>query len=90
MLSLLDKKDSTSSSKTSHTSREELPARVTLSCPEKGEHGKKLVFLPKSLEELLRIGAEKFDFSPTKILSKERAEIEDIYVIRDGDLLILE
>ncbi|KAG4933998.1 hypothetical protein JHK87_048000 [Glycine soja] len=85
-----DKKDSTSSSKTSHTSREELPARVTLSCPEKGEHGKKLVFLPKSLEELLRIGAEKFDFSPTKILSKERAEIEDIYVIRDGDLLILE
>ncbi|KAG5098481.1 hypothetical protein JHK82_048335 [Glycine max] len=84
-----DKKDSTSSSKTSHTSREELPARVTLSCPEKGEHGKKLVFLPKSLEELLRIGAEKFDFSPTKILSKERAEIEDIYVIRDGDLLIL-
>lgn len=89
MISFLDKKDSTTASQSSHISREELLARVTLSCPKKGEHAKKLIFLPKSLEELLHIGAEKFDYSATRILSKEGAEIEDIYVIRDGDLLIL-
>ncbi|TKY58162.1 Potassium channel AKT1 [Spatholobus suberectus] len=84
-----DKRDSTTASQSSHTSREELPARVMLSCPEKGERAKKLIFLPNSFEELLRIGAEKFDFSPTKILTKEGAEVDDIYVIRDGDLLVL-
>ncbi|CAL0323168.1 unnamed protein product [Lupinus luteus] len=67
----------------------ELRSRVTLSCPEKGEKAKKLVFLPKTLKELLDIGAKKFDFSPTKILNKEGAEIEDIKLIRDGDHLIL-
>lgn len=67
----------------------QLPARVTVSCPENGEHAKKLVFLPKSLQELLDIGANKFDFSPTKIFNEEGAEIEDINLIRDGDLLIL-
>ncbi|GAU41994.1 hypothetical protein TSUD_307000 [Trifolium subterraneum] len=66
----------------------ELLARVTLSCPEIGEHGK-LIFLPKSLEELLDIGAKMFDFSPTKILTKEGAEIDDIDLIRDGDHLII-
>ncbi|XP_061346258.1 potassium channel AKT1-like isoform X1 [Gastrolobium bilobum] len=64
-------------------------ARVTLSCPEKGEHATKLVLLPKSLEELLDIGAKKFDFSPTKILTKEGAEVDDIRLIRDGDHLII-
>ncbi|KAK7260861.1 hypothetical protein RIF29_27160 [Crotalaria pallida] len=67
----------------------ELPARVMLSCPEKSENNKKLVFLPKSLKELLDIGAKKFDFSPTKVFNKEGAEIEDINLIRDGDHLIL-
>ncbi|XP_019438763.1 PREDICTED: potassium channel AKT1-like [Lupinus angustifolius] len=67
----------------------ELQSRVTLSCPEKGENAKKLVFVPKSLEELLDIGAKKFDFCPTKILNKEGAEIEDIKLIRDGDHVIL-
>ncbi|RDY12654.1 Potassium channel AKT1, partial [Mucuna pruriens] len=84
-----DRKDSTTASQSSHTSREELPTRVILSCPEKGESAKKLIFLPNSFEELLHIGAKKFDFSPTKILTKEGAEIEDLYVIRDGDILIL-
>jgi len=64
-------------------------ARVTLICPEKGEHAAKLAFLPNSLEELLDIGAKKFDFSPTKILTKEGAEIDDIDLIRDGDHLII-
>ncbi|CAL0319175.1 unnamed protein product [Lupinus luteus] len=63
--------------------------RVILSCPEKGAHVGKLVFLPKSLQELLDIGAKKFDFSPTKVLTKEGAEIDDINLIRDGDHLIV-
>lgn len=67
-----------------------LEARVILSCPEKGEHARKLVFLPRSLEELLDIGAKKFDLiSPTKILTTEGAEIDDINLIRDGDHLII-
>jgi hypothetical protein len=66
-----------------------LVARVTLSCPERGEHGRKLTFLPKSLEELLDLGAKMFDISPTKILTKEGAEIDDIDLIRDGDHLII-
>ncbi|XP_027333130.1 potassium channel AKT1-like [Abrus precatorius] len=73
-----DKKDSSSPS-----------VRITVSCPEKGEHAKRLIFLPNSLHELLHIGVEKFDYSPTKILTKEGAIVEDIEVIRDGDLLIL-
>ncbi|TKY74701.1 Potassium channel AKT1 [Spatholobus suberectus] len=64
--------------------------RVTLSCPEKGEqHARKLVLLPKSLEELLDIGARKFGISPTKILTSDGAEVDDINLIRDGDHLII-
>lgn len=66
-----------------------LRTRVTISCPEKGEVTGKLVILPESLQELLEIGAGKFGFSPTKILTKDGALIEDITVIRDGDHLVL-
>ncbi|XP_050230893.1 potassium channel AKT1-like [Mercurialis annua] len=65
------------------------PGRVTISCPEKGAFEGKLVLLPKSLDELLAIGAKKFGFSATKILTKEGAEIEDIELIRDDDHLVL-
>ncbi|PON57923.1 Voltage dependent potassium channel [Parasponia andersonii] len=65
------------------------PARVTLSCPEKGEVGGKLVFLPVSLSELVEIGARKFGFRPTKVLTKEGAEVEEIELVRDGDHLVL-
>lgn len=65
------------------------PARVTISCPEKGEVEGKLILLPKSLQELLDIGAKKFGFFPTRILTKEGAEIEDLELIRDGDHLVL-
>lgn len=65
------------------------PPRVTLSCPEKGEAGGKLVFLPESLAELIDIGAKKFGFRPTKLLTKEGAEVEDIELVRDGDHLVL-
>ncbi|KAG2713227.1 hypothetical protein I3843_04G158100 [Carya illinoinensis] len=64
------------------------PARVTISCPEKGEAGGKLVVLPRSFGELLEIGAKKFGVSPSKVLSKNGAEIDDIEAIRDGDHLI--
>ncbi|KAM7459453.1 hypothetical protein LguiA_036447 [Lonicera macranthoides] len=66
-----------------------LRTRVTISCPEKGEVTGKLVILPESLQELLEIGAGKFGFSPTKVLTKDGALIEDITVIRDGDHLVL-
>ncbi|ONH98235.1 hypothetical protein PRUPE_7G237400 [Prunus persica] len=64
------------------------PARVTISCPEKGEVKGKLVLLPVSYEELLELGAKKFGFSSAKVVIKEGAEIDDIDVVRDGDHLI--
>ncbi|KAI3443645.1 hypothetical protein Pfo_000310 [Paulownia fortunei] len=63
-------------------------ARVTVSCPEKGDFTGKLVLLPHSFEELLEIGAKKYSVFPAKVLSKDRAEIDDIELIRDGDHLI--
>ncbi|XP_042973333.1 potassium channel AKT1-like [Carya illinoinensis] len=65
------------------------PARVTISCPEKGEVAGKLMLLPGSFQELLEIGAKKFGVSPSKVLSKDGAEIDNIDVIRDGDHLTL-
>ncbi|TKY71981.1 Potassium channel KAT2 [Spatholobus suberectus] len=54
-----------------------------------GQHGK-LIILPDSLEELLKIAGEKFGGSnPTKVINTENAEIDDINVIRDGDHLFL-
>ncbi|RWR73269.1 potassium channel AKT1-like protein [Cinnamomum micranthum f. kanehirae] len=63
-------------------------ARVTI-YPRSGKEAGKLVFLPGSLQELLGIGAMKFGFTPTKVLAKDGAEIDDIELIRDGDHLIL-
>ncbi|KAK7352736.1 hypothetical protein VNO80_18164 [Phaseolus coccineus] len=75
-------------SETVRRNERELP-RVIISCPEKGEHAGKLVLLPKSLEELLDIGASKFAISPTKILTTEGAEVDHINLIRDGDHLVI-
>ncbi|XP_030963543.1 potassium channel AKT1-like [Quercus lobata] len=63
-------------------------ARVTISCPEKEQASGKLVLLPGSFQELLDIAAKKFGILPSKVLSKEGAEIDDIEAIRDGDHLI--
>ncbi|KAJ4708332.1 Potassium channel like [Melia azedarach] len=63
-------------------------ARVIIACPEKGEVAGKLVLLPPSFQELLEVGAKRFGISPAKVLSKDRAEIDNIEVIRDGDHLI--
>ncbi|CAL0330523.1 unnamed protein product [Lupinus luteus] len=62
--------------------------RVTISCPEKGEVGGKLMLLPGNFKELLEIGAKKFGIFPAKVICKDGAEIEDIEVIRDGDHLV--
>lgn len=64
-------------------------ARVTISCPEVNDKAGKLIRLPDSLQSLLDIGEQKFSISPTKVLNKEGALIEDIRLIRDGDQLIL-
>ncbi|OEL36096.1 Potassium channel KAT1 [Dichanthelium oligosanthes] len=50
----------------------------------------KLINLPGSLEELFEIGSQKFPgFHPTKLVSRDYAEIDDISVVRDGDHLFL-
>lgn len=64
-------------------------ARVTIRCPEKNEVSPKLIRLPESFQELLDVVSQKFGFSPTKVLTKDGALIEDIELIRDGDHLIL-
>ncbi|XP_058112525.1 potassium channel AKT1-like [Magnolia sinica] len=64
-------------------------ARITISCPKKGDVAGKLMLLPESFQELLDICAKKFGFVPTKVLTKDGAEIDDIELIRDGDHLIL-
>ncbi|URD87669.1 Potassium channel [Musa troglodytarum] len=50
----------------------------------------KMINLPGTMEELLRIGSEKFvGHHPTKVINQENAEIDDITVVRDGDHLYL-
>ncbi|XP_010533190.1 PREDICTED: potassium channel AKT1 [Tarenaya hassleriana] len=63
-------------------------ARVTVSCPEKGDVSGKLVLLPGSLQELLELGSSKFGIVNAKVTNKDDAEIDDIEVIRDGDHLV--
>ncbi|GLU22681.1 hypothetical protein SLE2022_387380 [Rubroshorea leprosula] len=50
----------------------------------------KLIILPDTIEELLRVAGEKFRGCKfTKVVDAEIAEIDDICVIRDGDHLFL-
>uniref|UniRef100_A0A0E0C5B3 Potassium channel n=1 Tax=Oryza meridionalis TaxID=40149 RepID=A0A0E0C5B3_9ORYZ len=63
--------------------------RVTISCPEKGNTAGKLVLLPQTLDMLLELGSKKFDFAPTKVLTVEGAEVDEVELIRDGDHLVL-
>ncbi|KAL0345108.1 UNVERIFIED_CONTAM: Potassium channel AKT1 [Sesamum radiatum] len=82
--SLLSVDNATSAAAASRT----YAARVTVSCPEKGDHAGKLVLLPRTFQELLEIGANKYGIFPAKVLSKEGADIDDIELIRDGDRLV--
>lgn len=63
-------------------------ARVTITCPECAGT-RKLILLPQTLQELLHIGAGKFGTMPTKVLTEDGVEIDEIEVIRDGDNLTL-
>ncbi|RLN08373.1 hypothetical protein C2845_PM11G19480 [Panicum miliaceum] len=84
--------DAASSWQTSH---ETVKKRVTIHAYPHNATGYlvqngKLINLPGSLEELLEIGSKKFPgFHPTKLVSRDYAEIDDISVIRDGDHLFL-
>ncbi|XP_022715550.1 potassium channel KAT1-like isoform X3 [Durio zibethinus] len=50
----------------------------------------KLILLPDSIHELLRMAGEKFGgYTFTKVVNAENAEIDDVHVIRDGDNLFL-
>ncbi|XP_042519015.1 potassium channel AKT1-like isoform X2 [Macadamia integrifolia] len=69
-------------------SSEYYPARVTISCAGTDTTGK-LILLPDSFPKLLGICTQKFGFKPTKILTRDGAEICEIEVIRDGDQLVL-
>ncbi|KAF3325187.1 Potassium channel AKT1 [Carex littledalei] len=64
-------------------------ARITISYSKKAKGASKLVFLPESIDELLRIGETKFGFAPTRVLTIDGAEINDVTVIRDGDHIVL-
>nr|CAI77627.1 potassium uptake channel [Zea mays] len=64
--------------------------RVTISCPEKGGNAAgKLVRLPRSMAELLELGAKKFGIKPGKVLTVGGAEIDEVELIRDGDHILL-
>lgn len=65
------------------------PLRVTISCPEERGSASKLVLLPRSMEELLRIGDEKFGFQASKVVTEDGVEVDDLQLIRDGDHLLL-
>ncbi|RZR88889.1 hypothetical protein BHM03_00016538 [Ensete ventricosum] len=50
----------------------------------------KMINLPGTVEELLRIGGEKFvGHHPAKVINQENAEIDDLSMVQDGDHLYL-
>eukprot|EP01018_Ginkgo_biloba_P019913 Gb_34207 [translate_table: standard] len=70
------------------------PYRVVIhrNHPDKMQYSResgKLVNLPSSLDELMRVAGMKFAYHPTKILNEDGAEIDDINVIRDNDHLFI-
>lgn len=76
-----------------HPNRRDLgdytPPRVTICCPESVGTSPKLVLLPGSIQELLHIGAKKFGILPTRVLTQDEAEVDEVELIRDGDHLLL-
>ncbi|KAL8468480.1 hypothetical protein ACS0TY_031625 [Phlomoides rotata] len=84
-----------SSSSSTHSNHKEARKRVTIHRkPEKENHSQKqppkLITLPDSLEELLKIAGQKFgDDSLISVVNAENAEIDDLSVVRDGDHLFL-
>ncbi|CAN6441923.1 unnamed protein product [Victoria cruziana] len=68
---------------------EAIPRRVTIHSLQTGRDGGKLIWLPGTMQELLHIGYEKFGFFPMRVLTEDKADIDDISLIRDGDHLFL-
>ncbi|GAA0145703.1 hypothetical protein LIER_05838 [Lithospermum erythrorhizon] len=66
-------------------------ARVVINCPQKGDAARKYILLPDTLKELLQLQLDnqKYDFTGTKILTKDGVSVEDISIIRDGDRIVL-
>ncbi|KAF7037172.1 hypothetical protein CFC21_047615 [Triticum aestivum] len=49
----------------------------------------KLVCLPGSLEELMKLGEDKFGMAARHVLTADGAEVDDVRALRDGDHLFL-
>ncbi|CAO1945175.1 unnamed protein product [Urochloa humidicola] len=49
----------------------------------------KLICLPDSLQELMKVAKAKFGKAVMKVLTVDGAEVDDIAVLRDGDHLVL-
>ncbi|SPT18826.1 unnamed protein product [Triticum aestivum] len=64
--------------------------RVTISCPEQGRGERRLlVFVPETMLQLLELGGKRFGFAPTRVITSDGAEIDDVRLVRDGDNLLL-
>ncbi|CAN6290381.1 unnamed protein product [Urochloa humidicola] len=65
------------------------PMRVVIHHQKAASSAGKLVRLPVSMEELLRVAEAKFGKSVTTVLTHDGARVEDIDALRDGDHLFV-
>jgi hypothetical protein len=74
-----------------HSERDERShIRVTISCPEqRGGERRLLLFVPETMQQLLELGGNRFGFEPTRVVTGDGAEVEDVRLVRDGDHLLL-
>ncbi|MQM20909.1 hypothetical protein Taro_053939, partial [Colocasia esculenta] len=49
----------------------------------------KLVFLPESIEEVLKLAEKKFGIAATKVLMSDGSEVEELTVLRDNDKIFV-
>lgn len=49
----------------------------------------KLVLLPDSLQELMKVAEAKFGKAARRVVTVDGAEVDDVAVLRDGDHLVL-
>ncbi|XP_057797729.1 potassium channel KAT3-like [Salvia miltiorrhiza] len=75
------------------TSRSEKRVTIHMNFDEdkvaRNHHGK-LIILPNSLQDLLKIAGEKFgDKNLERVVNAENAQVDDLSVVRDGDHLFL-
>jgi hypothetical protein len=41
------------------------------------------------MQQLLELGGNRFGFEPTRVVTGDGAEVEDVRLVRDGDYLLL-